>query len=206
MLLREGLSQLLSQQGFEVVGTAGDLDGLLNVVRASRPNVVIVDVRMPPSYGEEGVTAARTIRKEQPGVGVLVLSQHVETAWAIRLLSDGTNGIGYLLKDRVTKIEDFTDAVRRVAHGESVIDPEVFSRLVGRRRERDPLADLTSREREVLALMAEGRSNQAIAEQLYLASKTVESHVHSILGKLGIPETSSGNRRVLAVLTFLRSS
>jgi DNA-binding NarL/FixJ family response regulator len=203
LLFREGLARLLGENGFDVVAKAADAERLLAEVTRHHPDVAIVDVRMPPTQTTEGLEAARRIRARNANVGVLVLSQHVETHQALELLSDPPGGTGYLLKDRVSDLRDFCDAVRRVGEGGSAIDPEVVSRLLGRRRERDPLAELTERERDVLALMAEGQSNQGIADRLFLAPKTVETHVHRIFTKLGLFPDEAGHRRVLAVLTFL---
>jgi len=205
ILLREALASALTAAGFDVVGQATDADGLLGLIESERPNVAIVDVRMPPTHTTEGLEAARQIRLRYPGTAILVLSQYVETRYALELLRDDPAGIGYLLKDRVTKVADLADAVRRVAAGGSVIDPEVVSRLLGRPRAHSPLDELTPREREILGLMAEGRSNQAIAGQLVLDPKTVEGHVSAIFGKLGLEPASQDNRRVLAVLAYLRS-
>jgi DNA-binding NarL/FixJ family response regulator len=188
-----------------VVAQAGDADELLAAVRADPPDVAVTDIRMPPTHTDEGLRAAHEIRSEFPGVGVLVLSQFVETDYAMQLVSAGAAGLGYLLKDRVTNVQEFTDAVRRVAAGGSVIDPEVVTRLVGRARQASPLDALTDREKEVLRLMAEGRSNQAISEALFLSEKTVEGHVRSIFTKLDLLPTPDDHRRVLAVLTYLRS-
>lgn len=206
LLFREGLTRLLSENGFDVVGTAADAEALLAEVKHHRPDVVIVDIRMPPTQTTEGLAAAKHIRATNRETGVLVLSQHVETHHALDLLSDPPGGVGYLLKDRVSHLRDFCDAVRSVGEGGSAIDPEVVSRLLARRRERDPLADLTERERDVLALMAEGRSNQGIADRLFLATKTVETHVHRIFTKLGLFPDDGGHRRVLAVLSFLHDN
>jgi len=206
VLLREGVRQLLEGRGVVVVDTVGDLPGLLASVEAHLPDAVIVDIRMPPTFTDEGIVAAEQIRARHPGVGVIVLSQHLETSWVFRLLENGTDGIGYLLKDRVSEVDDLVDAIVRVSAGSSVIDPEVVSRLVGRSRLSHPLDALTDREREVLGLMAEGRSNQMIADTLFLNVKTVESHVGSILVKLGILDSPGDNRRVLAVLAYLRGS
>ena len=206
LLLREGIARLLAEAGFEVVAQAGDADDLLSAVRANRPDVAIVDIRMPPTFTDEGLKAAQAIRAEHgTSVGILVLSQYVETTFALRLVADGAGGMGYLLKDRVDDLEDFADAVRRIARGGSVIDPEVVAQLVGRRRARVPLDDLTEREREVLGLMAEGRSNQAICDRLYLAPKTVEAHISSIFSKLELLPAPDDHRRVLAVLALLRA-
>jgi DNA-binding NarL/FixJ family response regulator/class 3 adenylate cyclase len=205
ILLREGVARLLTDAGFTVVGQAGDAEELLAAIRAAPPDVAIVDIRMPPTHTDEGLRAAYRIRAEHPGVGVLVLSQYVETDYAVELVAEGAGGLGYLLKDRVANIQEFTDAVRRIGAGGSVIDPEVVSRLVGRARRANPLDVLSERERAVLALMAEGRSNQAISERMFLSAKTVEGHVRNIFTKLGLPPTADDHRRVLAVLTFLRS-
>jgi DNA-binding NarL/FixJ family response regulator len=204
VLLREGMARLLAEAGFEVVAQAGDLDSLLAAVRAHSPDVAIVDIRMPPTHTDEGLRAAEAIRAEYgTAVGILVLSQYVETPFALRLVTDGAGGVGYLLKDRIEDLDDFADAVRRIAKGGSVIDPEVVAQLVGRRRNRVPLDDLTEREREVLALMAEGRSNQAICERLFLAPKTVEAHIGKIFSKLELLPEPDDHRRVLAVLAHL---
>jgi DNA-binding NarL/FixJ family response regulator len=205
LLLREGIARLLAEAGFDIVGQAGTADELLAAVRKHRPDVALVDVRMPPTHTDEGLRAAEAIRAEHGiGVGVLVLSQYVETTFALRLLSDGAGGVGYLLKDRVEDLDDFADAIRRIARGGSVIDPEVVAQLVGRRRAKVPLDDLTEREREVLALMAEGRSNQAICDSLFLAPKTVEAHIANIFSKLELLPAPDDHRRVLAVLAHLR--
>jgi DNA-binding NarL/FixJ family response regulator len=204
VLLREGVARLLEEAGFEVAGQAGDGDDLLRKVRAHKPDVAIVDIRMPPTHTDEGLQAARTIRSEHPGVGVLVLSQYVEQQYALDLLADSAEGVGYLLKDRVADIEAFADAVRRVASGGSALDPEVVSQMLGRQRREDPLEELTPREREVLGLMAEGRSNAAIASQLVVTERAVEKHVTSIFGKLGLATSPDDHRRVLAVLAYLK--
>lgn len=205
LLLREGLVRLLGDAGFDVVAQAGSADELLDAVRQHRPDVAIVDIRMPPTHSDEGLRAAEAIRAEHgTTVGILVLSQYVETTFALRLVDDGVGGVGYLLKDRVDDLEDFADAIRRIARGGSVIDPEVVAQLVGRRRARVPLDDLTDREREVLALMAEGRSNQAICDRLFLAPKTVEAHIANIFSKLELLPAPDDHRRVLAVLAHLR--
>jgi DNA-binding NarL/FixJ family response regulator len=206
LLFREGLSRLLREGGLDVVATAADADQLLIEVTRHQPDVAIIDIRMPPTQTTEGLEAAKRIRATNDNVGVLVLSQHVETHHALDLLSDRPDGVGYLLKDRVSDLHEFCDAIRRIGCGGSAIDPEVISRLLSRRRQHDPLADLTDREREVLALMAEGRSNQGIAERLYLSPKTVETHVHRIFTKLGLTMNDVAHRRVLAVLAFLRDS
>jgi serine/threonine-protein kinase len=205
VLLREGMARLLADAGFDVVGQAGTPDALLAAVRDCRPDVAIVDIRMPPTYTDEGLRAAESIRAEHgTAVGILVLSQYVETTFAMRLVVDGAGGVGYLLKDRVEDLDEFADAVRRIARGGSVIDPEVVAQLVGRRRAKVPLDDLTEREREVLALMAEGRSNQAICDRLFLAPKTVEAHIANIFSKLELLPAPDDHRRVLAVLAHLR--
>jgi DNA-binding NarL/FixJ family response regulator len=205
VLLREALASALTAAGFDVVGQASDADSLLALVERERPAVAIVDVRMPPTHTTEGLEAARQIRAGFPGTAILVLSQYVETRYAIELIRDDPAGVGYLLKDRVTKVADLAEAVRRVAGGESVIDPEVVSRLLGRQRGHSPLDELTPRERQILGLMAEGRSNQAIADKLVLDPKTVEGHVSAILSKLGLEPAAQDNRRVLAVLAYLRA-
>jgi DNA-binding NarL/FixJ family response regulator len=203
VLFREGLARLLAERGMDV-SQVGDADDLLERVRADPPDVAVIDIRMPPSFTDEGLVAAARMRSEVPGVGVLVLSHHVETSQAFRLLSEAS-GVGYLLKDRVSDIDAFADAVRRVAAGGTAIDPEMVARLLGRRREADPLARLTERERDVLSLMAEGRSNQAISAHLFLSPKTVESHVSSIFSKLDLAPAPDDHRRVLAVLAYLRA-
>jgi DNA-binding NarL/FixJ family response regulator len=205
VLLREGLIRLLTEGGVEVVGQAGDADDLMRKTRAHKPDVVITDIRMPPGQSDEGLRAAQVIRAELPGTGVLVLSQYVEERYAMELLGDDAEGVGYLLKDRVADVERFLEAVRRVADGGSALDPEVVSHMLGRRRRDDPLAELTPREREVLGLMAEGRSNLAIADQLVVTERAVEKHVTSIFGKLGLTATADDHRRVLAVLAFIRA-
>jgi len=205
VLLREGVARLLEDAGIEVVGQAGDADDLLRKVNAHRPDVAVVDVRMPPTHTDEGLRAAAAIREAHPGTGVLVLSAYIDEGPALELLSDSAEGLGYLLKDRVGDIDAFVDAVRRVGDGGSALDPEVVSRLLGRRRREDPLEGVTPREREVLGLMAEGRSNHAIAEQLVVTERAVEKHVTSIFGKLGLPPTQDDHRRVLAVLAYLNS-
>ena len=206
VLLREGIARLLVESGFEVVGQAGDADDLLRKVGAHKPDIAVVDVRMPPTHTDEGLRAAHRIRAEYPETAVLVLSQYVEEAYALELLSESTERTGYLLKDRVADVRTFTDAVRRVAKGGSALDPEVVALMLGRRRREDPLATLTPREREVLGLMAEGRSNSAMAEALVVSERAVEKHVTSILSKLDLPPAAEDHRRVLAVLTFLRSA
>ena len=205
VLLREGIVRLLDEAGVEVVAQAGDADDLLRKASAHRPDVAVVDIRMPPTGTDDGLRAALEIRRSLPGTGVLVLSQYVEEGYALDLVGDGADGTGYLLKDRVADVERFVDAVRRVGAGGSVLDPEVVASLLDRRRRDDPLAELTDREREVLALMAEGRSNQAIADQLVVTERAVEKHVTSIFNKLGLAPAPEDHRRVLAVLTFLRA-
>jgi len=204
VLLREGLARVLTEGGFEIVAQAANADELRQAVRRFKPDIAIVDVRMPPTHTDEGARAAVEIREEQPEVAVLVLSQVIEAAHAMRLFSE-PEGFGYLLKDRVLEIDDFLEAVRRVGKGGTAIDPEVIGQLVGRRRENDPLEELTPREREVLELMAQGLSNRGICEKLFISPKTVETHVNSIFGKLGLMPTGDEHRRVLAVLAFLRS-
>jgi DNA-binding NarL/FixJ family response regulator len=204
VLLREGLRRVLGDAGLEVAGTAADAERLLQLTRTLQPDVVLVDIRMPPTQTTEGLQAARQIRQQWPGTAVVVLSQHVETELLFELLADDPRGVGYVLKERVADIAQFTDAIRRVAAGESVIDPEVVSRLVARPRRGSPLETLTERERDVLALMAEGRSNQAIAGQLWMSPKTVETHVGAIFSKLRLAPAAEDHRRVLAVLAFLR--
>jgi DNA-binding NarL/FixJ family response regulator len=205
VLLREGIARILEQSGFEVVGQAGNADELLLRVRSYSPQVAIVDIRMPPTHTDEGLVASREIRARHPGVGVLVLSQYLEPAYALELLQDSAEGIGYLLKDRVADVTEFADAVRRVGEGGSALDPTVVSQLVGRRRSDDPLAELTPREREVLGFMAEGRSNHGIAERMVVTERAVEKHVTNIFVKLRLPAAAEDHRRVLAVLAFLRS-
>jgi serine/threonine-protein kinase PknK len=204
VLLREGLASLLERSGFEVVGQAGDGAQLLALVDAESPELVVVDIRMPPTHTSEGLDAAQRIRQEHPETGILVLSAHVEVEHAMELLAGG-RGIGYLLKSRVTDVEEFVDTLQRVARGGSVVDPGLVAELVAARHRNDPLAVLSPREREVLALMAEGRSNSGIARRLWVTEGTVEKHVRSILTKLTLPETDDDHRRVLAVLTFLDS-
>ena len=205
-LLREGLARLLVEAGFEVVGTAQDAAGLLRLVEARRPELVITDIKMPPSHTDEGLIAAQEIRRRFPEVGVLVLSHYLESRYAMSLVEELPERSGYLLKDRVSEIGSLADALRRIGDGECVIDPTIVSRLVSHRRNAGPLAELTAREREVLALMAEGHSNQAIAEKLVLGSKTVETHVSRIFMKLGLEPATEIQRRVLAVLAYLRAT
>jgi DNA-binding NarL/FixJ family response regulator len=202
-LLREGVVRLLEEAGIEVVGQASDGEELLRKVRAHKPDVALVDVRMPPTHTDEGLRAAREIRAELPEVAVLVLSQYVEVAYARELLAESAEGLGYLLKDRVADVEALTDAVRRVGEGGSALDPEVVSQMLGRQRRDDPLAELTPREREVLGLMAEGRSNAAIAAELVVTERAVEKHVTGIFSKLDLSTSGEDHRRVLAVLRFL---
>jgi DNA-binding NarL/FixJ family response regulator len=205
VLFREGLARVLEAAGIDVAAQVGDAEQLLARVRAHPPEAVVVDIRMPPTHTREGLEAAQRIRADHPQVGVLVLSQYVEPHHAVQLLQDGAGGVGYLLKDRVADVGEVIDAVHRVAAGGSVIDPEVVAQLVSRRRLRDPIQELTERERQVLALMAEGRSNQAIGERLFLSPKTVEAHVHSIFTRLDLHAAPDDHRRVLAVLAFLRA-
>jgi DNA-binding NarL/FixJ family response regulator len=206
VILREGLSRLLEEAGFEVVGLAADAEALLELVERTRPDVAIIDIRMPPTHTDEGLRAAKTIRQRWPEIGILVLSQHVNTRYALELLATGTDGVGYLLKERVSDLDELSSAVTRVGHGGSVLDPAVVGELVGRRRQGDnPLERLTDREREVLALIAEGRSNHAIAEQLFVTEHTIEKHVKNILGTLHLPQSPDDHRRVLAVITYLNS-
>jgi DNA-binding NarL/FixJ family response regulator/class 3 adenylate cyclase len=205
VLLREGIARLLEDAGFEIVAQSGTADDLLRHVGMHKPDVALVDIRMPPTQTDEGLRAAQQIRERWPETGVLVLSQYVEPAYAMELLGENAEGVGYLLKDRVSDVDEFAAAVRRVAEGGSALDPAVVSQLVGRRRRDDPLEELTPREREVLELMAEGRSNQAIAERLVITLRAVEKHVTSIFSKLRLPATAEDHRRVLAVLTYLRS-
>jgi DNA-binding NarL/FixJ family response regulator len=205
VLLREGIVRLLSERDFDVVAQAGDAEDLLRKVGAHKPDVVVADIRMPPTNTDDGLRAAIEIRDTHPETGVLVLSAYVEETYAMELVSDTAEGVGYLLKDRVADVDAFVEAVRRVAEGGSALDPEVVSRLLGRARRDDPLAELTPREREVLELMAEGRSNAAVAERLVVTERAVEKHVTSIFGKLNLTPAAEDHRRVLAVLTFLRS-
>ncbi len=206
VLLREGLSRLLAEAGFEVVGLAADGDELLELVERTDPDVAIVDIRMPPTHTDEGLRAAKVIRERWPSVGILVLSQHVNARYALELLSAGTDGVGYLLKERVSNLAELSASVNRVGSGGSVLDPAVVGELVGRRRQGDnPLELLTEREREVLGLMAEGRSNHAIAERLVVTDHTVEKHVKNIFGSLSLPPSPDDHRRVLAVVTYLNS-
>ena len=205
VLLREGIARILDEAGYEIVGQSSTADDLLLKVRSYDPDVAIVDIRMPPSHTDEGLSAAKTIREKHPEVGVLVLSQYVEPDYAMELLADDAEGVGYLLKDRVADVDEFTGAVGRVADGGSALDPAIVTQLVGRRRGDDPVARMTPREREVLELMAEGRSNQAIAQRLVVTERAVEKHVTSIFSKLNLPAAAEDHRRVLAVLAFLRA-
>jgi DNA-binding NarL/FixJ family response regulator len=205
VLLREGLERLLSEAGLEVVGSCESAQDLLLSVQSSSPDVAIIDIRLPPTHNDEGLRAALDIRARHPSVGVLVLSQYVELGLAMKLLADSAEGAGYLLKDRISDVDDFVGAVRRVANGGSAIDPIIVSTLLSKRRADDPLERLTPREREVLVLMAEGSSNQGIADKLVITLRAVERYVSSIFGKLGLPSTGSESRRVLAVLAFLRA-
>jgi DNA-binding NarL/FixJ family response regulator len=205
-LLREGLSRLLADAGFEVAGRCGDADELLRMVAARRPDVAVVDIRMPPGDGEAGLRAAQEIRRHHPETGVLVLSQHLDSRYATRLIEEFPERVGYLLKQRVSDVAVLTDALKRIGEGECVVDPSIAARLVARKRARGPVECLTEREREVLTLIAEGYSNGAIAQRLFLSPKTVETHVSQILLKLGIPQSADRHRRVLAVLAYLRST
>jgi DNA-binding NarL/FixJ family response regulator len=205
VLLRAGVVHLLQAAGFEVVGEAGDAEELLRVVREHRPDVAITDIRMPPSHTDEGLRAARTIRSELPGTGVLVLSQYADESYAVDLLGDSAEGVGYLLKDRVADPDGFADSVRQVGQGGSALDPEVVAQMLNRRRKESPLDALSPRQREVLAHMAEGHSNHAIAETLEMTERAVERDIGAIFAKLDLPSGNEGHRRVLAVLTFLRS-
>ncbi len=205
VLLREGIERLLTDSGLDVVGTCETADDLLAMVETRTPDVAIVDIRLPPTHSDEGLQAALVIRAEHPSVGVLVVSQYLELGLAMKLLGDSADGVGYLLKDRVSDVDEFIAAVRRVAAGGSAIDPVIVSRLVARRRSDDPLDALTPREREVLELMASGSSNQGIADRLVISLRAVEKYVSSIFTKLGLPSSGSESRRVLAVLLYLRS-
>ena len=204
ILMREGVVRVLEESGFEVVAQAGTGVELLEKARVFGPDVAVIDLRMPPTYSDEGLLAALAIREEMPNTGVLVLSQYLEDEYALQLIGDDAAGVGYLLKDRVSDFEHFTEAVRRVGEGGSALDPEVVSQMLGRHRLHDPLAAITPREREVLALMAQGRSNGAIAGALVITERAVEKHVTSIFTKLDLPPTAEDHRRVLAVLAFLR--
>jgi DNA-binding NarL/FixJ family response regulator len=204
-LLRDGLTRLLRDNGFDVVAAVTDGDALVRSVLLERPDVAIVDIRLPPTFRDEGLRAALTLRERAPETAVLIVSQYVEQAYAAELLADGRGGVGYLLKDRIMDVDDFVDAVRRVAAGGTALDPEVVAQLFARRQIEGPLGRLTPRETEVLSLMAEGRSNAAIARELVLSVGAVEKHVASILGKLQLPPSDDDHRRVLAVLAYLRS-
>ncbi len=206
LLLREGLARLLQETGFDVVGLAADAGELLALVERTEPDVAIIDIRMPPTHTDEGLRAAKIIRARRPAIGLLILSQHVNARYALELLSAGTDGIGYLLKERVSDLTELTTSINRIGEGGSVLDPAVVGELVGRRRQADnPLERLTEREREVLALIAEGRSNRAIAERLFVTEHTVEKHVKNIFGTLRLPPSAEDHRRVLAVVTYLNS-
>ncbi|MDP9259662.1 MAG: response regulator transcription factor [Actinomycetota bacterium] len=205
VLLREGLVRLLHEAGFDVVAQSGDAEGILRTVRSLAPDVVIVDIRLPPTHTDEGLRAALEIREHHPTVGVLVLSQYVELGLALTLLAESAEGVGYLLKDRISNVKDFLAAVRRVAEGGSALDPKIVSTLLSRQRADDPIAQLTRREREVLELLAAGSSNQGIADNLVITLRAVEKYVSSIFDKLGLPSSGSESRRVLAVLLYLRS-
>lgn len=205
MLFREGLARILDDAGFEVTGQVGDGDELVELVQADAPDIAIIDLRMPPTHSAEGLEAAAVIRSRSPAVGLLLLSQHVEAHHALRLMTDFGTGVGYLLKERVSDLSAFVTDVRRVAAGEVVIDPELVRRLVSRRRDRDPLDDLSERERAVLTLMAQGLSNRALSAELSLSVKTVEAHIRSIFTKLDLHLDEREHRRVLAVLAFLRT-
>ncbi len=205
VLLREGLARLLDDAGFDVVAQCENADDLLLKVRSYSPDVAIVDIRLPPTHNDEGLRAALEIRAKHPGVSVLVLSQYVELGLALKLLADSAEGVGYLLKDRISDVDDFVLAVRRVADGGSALDPIIVSTLLSRQRDDDPLTELTPRERDVLVLMAEGSSNQGIADKLVITTRAVEKYVSTIFAKLGLPSTGTESRRVLAVLAFLRA-
>ena len=206
LLTRQGIVHLLQQAGIDVVAQAEDAEALLRHIRLARPDAVIVDIRMPPTHTDEGLAAARTIRSDHPDIGVLVLSQYIEPSYALRLLEDQPERVGYLLKERVFDAINLVDALRRLADGETVVDPTIVSRLLGRRRRIDPLADLTARGCDVLAQLAEGLSNRAIASRLFVTERTVEAHVTQIFHKLGLDADPDSHRRVLAVLTYLRAS
>jgi DNA-binding NarL/FixJ family response regulator len=206
MLTREGITRLLKDAGIDIVGEADDATSLLRAVRLTQPEAAIVDIRMPPTHTDEGLVAAQQIRAEHPDVGVLVLSQYVEPHYAMQLLEEHPEGVGYLLKERVFDVAILIDALRRLADGETIIDPTIVSRLVRRHRRTDPLAELTPREREVLSLVAEGLSNRAIAARLVVTERTVEAHVKQIFLKLGLRSDASSHRRVLAVIAYLRNA
>jgi len=206
VILREGLARLLEEAGFEVVGLAANADELLALVEREQPDVAIVDIRMPPTHTDEGLRAAREIRRRRPGTGILVLSQHVNARYALELLADGSDGVGYLLKERVSDLDELSASIQRIGHGGSMLDPAVVGQLVGRARPGEAaLEHLTEREREVLALMAEGRSNRAIAQRLFVTEHTIEKHVKNIFGTLALPPSPDDHRRVLAVVTYLNS-
>jgi DNA-binding NarL/FixJ family response regulator len=205
LLFRRGLCLLLEEAGFKIVGEASDPDQLLARVEGESPDVAIVDIKMPPTFTDEGLRAANELRRRHPDLGVLLLSQYLEVHYAMKLIENEIRGVGYLLKDRVTAVDEFTDAIRRVGRGGSVVDTGVVAELLSRRRTNNPLDGLTDREREVLSLMAEGRSNYAIQERLYISARTVETHVRNILMKLGLEDTPDDHRRVLAVLTYLKA-
>ena len=205
MLTRKGITRLLTDSGIDVVGEVGDAAALLSAVRTTAPDAAIIDIRMPPTHTDEGLVAAQQIRTEQPGVSVLILSQYIEPHYAMRLLEEHPERVGYLLKERVFDIANLIDALRRLADGETVVDPTIVARLFARKRRTDPLNELTEREREVLTLIAEGLSNQAIAARIFVTERTVEAHVKQIFQKLGLNTDPDSHRRVLAVLTYLRS-
>jgi DNA-binding NarL/FixJ family response regulator len=205
-LIREGVARVLADAGFEVAAQVENAVELMSAIGRLKPDVAVVDIRMPPTHTDEGIRAARRIREAHPGVGVVVLSQHAEPEYAMELLGEGTDGVGYLLKDRIADIDEFAAAVRRVASGGSALDPSIVGLLVARKRRADPLEALSAREREVLSAMAEGRSNHAIAERLVVTPRAVEKHITNIFEKLGLDGTVDDHRRVLAVLTFLRAS
>lgn len=204
VILREGLARLLQEAGFDVVGQAADPDGLVELVERTQPDVAVIDIRMPPTHTDEGLRAAKVIRERWPTIGLLILSQHVNARYALELLSAGTDGVGYLLKERVADLNELTTSINRIGDGGSVLDAAVVGELVGRRRQADnPLEQLTERETEVLALIAEGRSNRAIAERLFVTEHTVEKHIKNIFGTLRLPQSPDDHRRVLAVITYL---